>query len=238
MDDLYLKQSRLPGMGNVICNIILILNENFEQNLFKKLYIVFDRDDSPVKFCKIIKNDKLEFMESLNTNRNLSTIKNYRHRLSFPENKIDDPNVLTKIKPYLDLEPNDILKKKMDNYKLRDNYIALHVRTTDFETDILKKEKNSTDLSNYYNFVDKFNDLKIWLATDNEYIQKKFIEKYNDRVIFYENITDEHKMKARYTSPESIFIDLFMCSKSKYFLGTYRSTFTKLIQILRFNNNI
>lgn len=112
MDDLYLKQNRFPGMGNVICNIILILNENFEQNLFKKLYIVFDRDDSPVKFCKIIKNDKLEFMESINTNRNISTIKIYRQRLLFPENKINDPNILTKIKPYLNLEPNNILKKK------------------------------------------------------------------------------------------------------------------------------
>lgn len=126
----------------------------------------------------------------------------------------------------------------MDNYKLRDNYIALHVRTTDFETDILKKEKNSTDLSKYYNFVYKFNYLKIWLATDNEYVQRKFIEKFKHRVIFYENITDELKMKARYTSPESIFIDLFMCAKSKYFLGTNKSTFTKLIQIIRFNNNI
>ena len=243
-ENLYLKTPYHNGIGNALCNIILILNEDLKHNLFKKLFLIFDREDSPIKYCKRINNQKLEFIEMKDLDKNinitkLKSIKGYRHTLNFPENNIEKPGILKSVKNYFDLKPNDILKSKLDNYKLGE-YISLHIRTTDFETKILKRKENSTNLNDYYKLADENHNLKIWLATDCEYIQNKFIEKYGDRVFFYKKITHEIMMEhgSRFTTAESIYIDFFMCANAKYFLGTRKSTFTNFIKVLRYNNTL
>lgn len=236
MDNLYLRSTKYQGLGNVLCNIILILIDNLEKTKFKKLIIIFDRQDNPMRFCQPVHNSMLEFRDNFGElqRKNVPTVKSYQQKHNLRGILFDNVKLLKKVFKYFKLEPNVEISNLINEYQQKmGKYISIHVRTTDFETKILKKKENSTSLDNYYSFLDQHPKLSVWLATDNPLIQQKMVDKYGDRIHFYQTLTSEYQLMSRHTSATSIFVDFFMCQHSKEFVGTYKSTFSQFINILR-----
>jgi hypothetical protein len=137
-------------------------------------------------------------------------------------------------KKYFDLQPNKLLTNNIEKLKKKmGNYISIHLRSTDL---ISHRRIVRRRLIKFFNFIKHHPDKNIYLATDCERNQRIFSEKYNNRVFFFEKISENYiGREVRNTSNISIYMDLFMCRDSLYFLGTPESTFTRLIKILRFN---
>ncbi len=130
-----------------------------------------------------------------------------------------------------ELKPNLRIQKeinKMINRELTPNYNAVHIRRTDHVKLATDKGKYTSD-QEFIDFILKNNDVKIYLATDNRETQRYFIKLPN--TIYHKPIQD--KKDKRQTSLEEAVIDLFICVKAKKFKGTYCSSFTELIDILR-----
>jgi hypothetical protein len=81
------------------------------------------------------------------------------------------------------------------------------------------------------NFIDQYNsNIKIYIATDNKETQDIFIKKYNNRIIIKKIKPSE---KLRQTSVQDAVVDIYMCAGATYFMGSYGSSFTDLINNLR-----
>ena len=169
---------------------------------------------------------------------------NHYNQLIFPLRDIQiNNNIFTKNK--IKIFPiNESLKIINELKQKNKDYISIHIRETDFITSTIKlqyqeiKKKNIIiNYDKYFQFIDKYPNKKIYLATDNSNTQQIFINKYKDRIIYFEEIKENgYKHQVRYTTNFSIIIDFFMCVSSHDFLGTYKSTFSTLINTLRFFN--
>ena len=132
---------------------------------------------------------------------------------------------------YKELIPRDDLmeevKKKIEI--LEDNYIAVHIRRTDF----FDKYKKKCNDEYFMNFIDKFkNNKNLYVATDNQFTYNKFYKKYKNLMKFdYHDIIKRKQLRK--TSLRSAIIDIYMCVYSKNFLGTIYSSFSDIIDSLR-----
>jgi len=110
---------------------------------------------------------------------------------------------------------------------------------TDFVEKIMKTTADKVSYEPFFNFIDKSNCNDVYLATDNKNTQQVFIEKYGSRIFFCEDLSESTLTKfgsdGRFTSADAIYMDLFMCRDADKFMGTYKSTFSDFIKILRFN---
>ncbi len=130
------------------------------------------------------------------------------------------------------LKPKEHIKNKINLIinKLENNYIACHVRRTDFLKEKYAKDYIKLD-EYYFNFIDKFEiNKKIYLATDNYDTQQSFIKKYGNRI---ECKIIEKSNKLRQTSLEDAVIDIYVCANANDFIGTQKSTFSNTIINLR-----
>jgi hypothetical protein len=128
------------------------------------------------------------------------------------------------------LKPLPCIQKTIDycKEKLENNYIACHIRRTDAMTHSAHKPKTDEE---YMNFIDQYNsNIKIYIATDNKETQDIFIKKYNNRIIIKKIKPSE---KLRQTSVQDAVVDIYMCAGATYFMGSYGSSFTDLINNLR-----
>ena len=167
---------------------------------------------------------------------------NHFNQLIYPLRNLKiDNDIFTKNK--IEIYPiNNAFKVINDLRKKNKDYISIHIRETDFITSTIKLKYEEIKSNNivinydkYYQFIDKYPNKKIYLATDNSKTQKIFFEKYKDRIIYFEKIKKNgYDHQVRYTSNFSIIIDFFMCIYSDDFLGTYKSTFSTLISTIRF----
>lgn len=147
------------------------------------------------------------------------------------------------VKNYFNPELTDELKEKVEKLKEtmfnNEKYIALHVRGTDHITCAMNTTEDKVSYNDFYDFIDKYqSEYKyIYVATDDDRIKKKFIDKYGNKLSFYESICEPYKMgnSVRFTTAESIYIDTFICRDADRFLGTPKSTFSDFIKLLRFN---
>ena len=176
--------------------------------------------------------------------KKINNKKNYFDQLIYPLRDIEiSNNIYTKDKIKM-LPINDSLKIINELKDKHKDFISIHIRETDFITSTIKlqyeeiKKKNIIiNYEKYFKFIDKYPNKKIYLATDNSKTQQIFIDKYKDRIIYFEKIEKNgYKHQVRYTSNFSIIIDFFMCTYSYDFLGTYKSTLSTLISTLRFFN--
>ncbi len=126
------------------------------------------------------------------------------------------------------------MKKKIEDKKriLGDNYISVHVRRTD-HVELAKKHEQYTSDETFYDFIDKFDsNMNIYIATDDEKTYYKFKEKYSNRIKF--NFPEKNnKHSLRQTSLEDAIIDMYVCSFSKYYMGTKRSSFSRVIKLIK-----
>ena len=108
-------------------------------------------------------------------------------------------------------------------------YIAVHIRKTDHKHKECDKK--------YIDFIDKYPDYNLYIATDNPKTQKMFNDLYKDRVkIIYLNMKFG-KCGRRYTNLDQTIIDLHMCIESDIFYGTLGSSYSELIYQKRYFEN-
>ena len=108
-------------------------------------------------------------------------------------------------------------------------YIAIHIRRTDHKHKECDKK--------YIEFIDKYPDYNLYVATDNPETQKTFYDLYKDRIkIIYFNMKFR-QCGSRYTNLEQTIIDLHMCIESNVFYGTIYSSFSELIYQKRYFEN-
>lgn len=130
---------------------------------------------------------------------------------------------------YTNLKPLQNIQNKINTFvdNIGEDFIAIHVRRTDnSSSEILSPDKD------FFNFIEENPKYKVYLATDNMNTQNMFIEKYGERIIFYEKIQKNRNI-IRKTSLEHTVIDIFICSKALKFKGSGYSSLSDLICSLR-----
>lgn len=139
------------------------------------------------------------------------------------------------VKNYIQM--NDIVKSYiLDSIKrieLNDDYIAVHVRGTDFNMGY-KNHPKVISIQNYFSKIDKLlekdNDIMIFLATDEEKTVQLFKEKYGEKVRIYKDVfrsadrTPVHFSKSsrdnhHYMLGLEILRDIITLSKGKYLIA-------------------
>ena len=96
--------------------------------------------------------------------------------------------------------------------------------------------------SDFFEFIDKHPDLKIYLACDQKSTQETFLEKYGERIFlnkpFKKEWSPQDKLE-RSSSLEDAVIDLFVASRAKFYKGSNKgqngiglSSFSGAIQYL------
>ena len=88
---------------------------------------------------------------------------------------------------------NDLIQNKIKN--LGPNYVAIHVRRTDFKKLIDKGFVEYTDDSIFYNFIDKNKNKNIYLSTDNYNTQKKYIDIFKNKIKYNKLLDIKYKKK-------------------------------------------
>jgi len=141
---------------------------------------------------------------------------------------------------YKDLKLKDYLQEIINNnIKNLQKYIAIHIRRTDTISCPKKKNAYLSD-EEYINFINKYPDYNIYIATDNYETQNKFYNLFKDRIKIINLIKQPSKYipSIRQTSLEDTIIDIYMCVGATMFLGSSYSSLTTLIDDLRKNINI
>jgi len=168
------------------------------------------------KICKNIENiNKNEII----SNKLLQLCKHQKYKKKIFKSKYR----ILKLNRYM----QNIINKNI--LQLNINYLAIHVRRTDIlhYYNTISKDVNIVQYSEYENFLDKYPDYNIYIATDNLDTQLYFYNKYKDRIKVIQFIKRSDKM--RQTSLKDSIIDLYMCINATHFMGSPRSTFTTFI---------
>lgn len=105
------------------------------------------------------------------------------------------------------------------------NFIAVHVRRTDKVT--YNGIHNLTSDQTFFNFIENNPDYNVFLASDNAESQEIFKKRYGKKIFCSSQIVPTESFRK--TSLEIAIIDLFLCIKSKKFLGTNLSGFSDMI---------
>lgn len=135
---------------------------------------------------------------------------------------------------YNELKLLDYLQLKIDNIiNELNSYISVHIRRTD-----LGISEESTD-EVFIDFLNKNLDIntKIYIATDNWQTQNKFYNLYKENIKII-NWIDKRNRKLRKTTLEQTIIDIYICIYSNIFKGTYFSSLSDFIFLMRHNKNI
>ena len=134
---------------------------------------------------------------------------------------------------------NHILNNIINIIKMLNNkYIAVHIRRSDLSSHLkhLNKSHLETKDEEYIDFLNKNSDYDIFIATDNIDTQNKFLNLYPTRIKYINKINDNKN--HRKTSLDVALIDIFVCSFSNKFKGTYYSSFSSFIELMRRHNDI
>jgi hypothetical protein len=129
---------------------------------------------------------------------------------------------------YSKFRPKEYIIDEVNKF-FRINYgefVAIHIRRTD-HTELAKKNNLYTTYEEFDKFIEDNKDKKIFLATDNADVQKK----YKTRCLVYKNINSKNT-DLRKTSLVDAFIDIMIASRCQKFKGSGYSSYSGLIQIM------
>lgn len=113
----------------------------------------------------------------------------------------------------------------------KENVIAIHVRRTDHKSLAQRHHVYSED-EDFFAFVDRYPDKKVYLATDNPQTQQRFLHQYGSERILW-NIEIVSQPVLRKTSVQDAIIDLYIAVEAHDFMGSGYSSFTDTIHQLR-----
>ena len=141
--------------------------------------------------------------------------------------------LLIKQKNHLIFEPVDSIMNSINTIKDRigEEYVACHVRRTDIITIQNKLNAIPPEDSLFDDFIEKCPSYNIFLATDNQDTQQRFIKRFGRRLHVATAISGNGSVRwpTRTTSIEEAVVDLFVCVGAKDFLGTECSSFSTFI---------
>jgi len=131
------------------------------------------------------------------------------------------------------LKPKPFVMEIVNGWKqkLGNDYVALHVRRTDYIAHA-QRFGGAPAMTEYYNLAKPFSSEPLFLATDNRWTQCEFEKVYGDRVHFIPIVPSEN---LRQTSLLNAVVDLYICVGAKHFIGSPWSSFTRVISELRKN---
>jgi hypothetical protein len=129
-----------------------------------------------------------------------------------------------KLKPIM----QNIINQKI--LELGKDYISIHIRRTD-HISLAKKHNSFTTDEEFINFIDKYPNENVYLATDNRFTQDKFITLYPNRIKIFGLINNSNNLRK--TSLRDTIIDIYICKEAKYFKGSGRSSLSDFIKSLR-----
>lgn len=116
------------------------------------------------------------------------------------------------LKPVLKIQIE--INKNLD--LLGKHFIACHIRRTDGWNHGTYKHEQKYD-EDYINFINKCpKNLNIYIATDCQFTQQKFIDLYSDRLIVKKILHDNKSL--RQTSVQDAVKDMYICAHSTYFM--------------------
>jgi len=186
-----------------------------------KLLIVIWQPDTPV--CPGF------FLDYFKPIKGIRFIKNNEQNLTI-DYEGTAPHALYKTKNYrykdLELLPYLYNKVKKNAHSLGKDYIAVHIRRTDFKN-VDWKESDKTFIA----FLNKHEKKNIYIATDNRDTQDYFMNLYPNRIKCMILITPSNS--KRQTTLESAIIDMFTCIYAYKFMGTPGSSFSSTIENIR-----
>ena len=110
------------------------------------------------------------------------------------------------------------------------NYISLHIRRTDHINLAIKNNNYTTD-DTFINFIDKYENKNIYIATDNEETYNNYKQKYKNKIKIEYHKTNSNSL--RHTSLQDAILDIYMCVFSEHFMGSGWSSFSGVIIKLR-----
>ena len=140
-------------------------------------------------------------------------------------------------KNHLIFKPLDSIQKKIDLIKssIGEDYVSCHIRRTDIVT-IQKKYNVAPHPDKFFDdFIDLHPNRKVFLATDSRSTQKRFKNKYKDRIYTHSLIKSDGSSRwpDRTTSIQDAVVDMFACIDSVDFIGTNCSSFSGFIKNYR-----
>lgn len=124
----------------------------------------------------------------------------------------------------------DIIKKLNNQYQ---HYNAIHIRRTD-HIRLAHRVNQYTPIEYFIDIIEK-SILPVYLATDCKHTQKLLLEKFPNKILFYELISGN---RLRQTSISHAVIDFFMCVYANNFYGTKYSSFSDMINVKRQSVNL
>ena len=132
---------------------------------------------------------------------------------------------------YSDLKVLPHIKLKLLSITSKlDNYIAIHIRRTDHVW-LAKAEHRYTGDDEFIQFVNKYTEYNLYIATDNRETQDKFYSLYKDRIPIIHFITPSQDL--RQTTIEEAILDMFICIQASQFKGSGWSSFSRTIEQYR-----
>lgn len=145
---------------------------------------------------------------------------------------------------YLKLKSNheEIIKNFIDEFDIKSR-IGLHVRTGCKSALLLSEKGRSKPIP--HGAIIKFlmtNDKKIFLATDNAETQDKFLNIFQERIVFFEKIHEgkekfegsyDKKRVARFTGDMHTVADFYILQSCRHFIGSNESSFSIMINYIR-----
>lgn len=119
----------------------------------------------------------------------------------------------------------------------RVSYVAIHVRRTDHVPDVGTHGGKMTRLEEFLGWTRQWPELPVWCATDNAETRAKLVAVLGDRFRGgvdpggrEEQALTDHRRNGRL---EDAVVDLYACVCATHFKGSYASSFTDTIEILR-----
>jgi hypothetical protein len=223
--DPYISIFARDGLNNKIRVMLAYLYVANVEN--KKLRIIWIKDEQcPDNFDNLF--EPINNIEFIYTETIPKDIIDYNIGWT-PEDRYLKNNYYKYLKPVKSIQ-NDI-----DNIKnlLKNDYISCHIRRTDIVTlkNYFGSHFNMNLDTEYITFIDQYpKNLNIYIATDNQDTQQKFIDIYGDRII-YKKIDKTNNL--RQTSLQDAVKDMYVCAGAKYFMGSPWSSFTDSINEIR-----
>ena len=179
-------------------------------------------------------------------NVNFTYLKSLAHTAVRPKNTAIKTDLFPhdkkiKDKNHLIFKPLDAIMREIEETKKRiaGEYIACHIRRTDIITIQKKYKVEPPSDEMFIDFLERYPDKKIYLATDERDTQKKFIDIFGDR-IYHSCIVggNGHKRQPyRTTSIQDAVKDMFLCIGATDFMGTACSSFSRFIENYRKGQN-
>lgn len=200
-----------PGLCVRIYLIISYLN--YARDNGKQLLCLWKKNDQcPGNFSEVFqKIDDVNFLEN-----NFKGIKGEYPKGKNSWNMIDGYWPSKYYKDYSLFRPVKKLQDKIDSIvnNLGD-FISVHIRKTDMP--------GLASDHDFFEFINRYPDLKIYLACDQKSTQETFVEKYGERIFinkFFKKEWNPQNKLQRSSNLEDAVIDLFVASRAKHYKGS------------------